>query len=133
LQDCFGKTGVYANNLCTSGLTLGVMVCGAIHFGSRSLLVFIQGSLNAARYINEVLEPVLLPYLQGHRNCVFQQDKLSLMEHVDTLAKLRVQIQRAWDEIPQAEIDYLILIMPRRLNECIRLRGDTTHYYFLTS
>jgi hypothetical protein len=20
--------------------------------------------------------------------------------------------------------------MPRRLNECIRLRGDTTHYYF---
>ncbi|KAH0818175.1 hypothetical protein GEV33_004616 [Tenebrio molitor] len=37
--------------------------------------VIIQGSLNAARNINEVLEPVLLPYLQGHRNCVFQQDK----------------------------------------------------------
>jgi hypothetical protein len=49
---------------------------------------------------------------------------------IDTLAELRVQIQRASDEIHQAEIDYLILIMPWRLNECIRLRGDTTHYYF---
>jgi hypothetical protein len=49
---------------------------------------------------------------------------------IDTLAELRVQIQRASDEIPQAEIDYLILITPWRLNECIRLRGDTTHYYF---
>jgi hypothetical protein len=49
---------------------------------------------------------------------------------IDTLAALRVQIQRASDEIPQAEIDYLILIMPWRLNECIRLRGDTIHYYF---
>jgi hypothetical protein len=49
---------------------------------------------------------------------------------IDTLAELRVQIQRASDEIPQAEIDYLILIMPWRLNECIRLRGDTIHYYF---
>jgi hypothetical protein len=49
---------------------------------------------------------------------------------IDTLAELRVQIQRASDEIPQAEIDYLILIMLWRLNECIRLRGDTIHYYF---
>jgi hypothetical protein len=57
-----------------SGLTPGVMVWGTIQFGSRSPLVFIQGSRNAARYINEVLEPVLLPYLQRHRNSVFQQD-----------------------------------------------------------
>jgi hypothetical protein len=27
---------------------------------------------------------------------------------IDTLAELQVQIQRAWDEMPQAEIDYLI-------------------------
>jgi hypothetical protein len=49
---------------------------------------------------------------------------------IDTLAEFRVQIQRASDEIPQAEIDYLILIMPWRLNEFIRLTGDTTHCYF---
>jgi hypothetical protein len=36
-----------------SGLTPGITVWGAIQFGSRSPLVFIQGSLNA--------EPVLLP------------------------------------------------------------------------
>jgi hypothetical protein len=56
-----------------SGLTPGVIVWGAIQFGSRSLLVFFQGSLNAARYINEALEPILLPYHQTHRNSVFQQ------------------------------------------------------------
>jgi hypothetical protein len=47
---------------------------------------------------------------------------------VGTLAERRIQIERAWDEIPQAELDHLILRMPRRLNECSRLRGDTTHY-----
>jgi transposase len=57
-----------------SRLTSGVMVWGTIQFGSRSLLNFIQGSLNAARYINGVLEPILLPYLQRHHNSVFQQD-----------------------------------------------------------
>jgi hypothetical protein len=38
-----------------SGLTPGVILWGVIQFGSWSPLVFIQGSLNAARYINEAL------------------------------------------------------------------------------
>jgi hypothetical protein len=48
-----------------SGLTPGVMVWSAIQFGSRSPPVFIQGSLNATRYINKVL----LPYLQRQQQC----------------------------------------------------------------
>ncbi|KAH0813381.1 hypothetical protein GEV33_009410 [Tenebrio molitor] len=36
--------------------------------------VMVWGSLNVARYINGVLEPILLPYLQRHHNSVFQQD-----------------------------------------------------------
>jgi hypothetical protein len=50
---------------------------------------------------------------------------------IGTLAELRVQTQRAWDEIPQAEIDHLILSMPQRLNECIRLIPRI--FIFLTS
>jgi hypothetical protein len=49
-----------------SGLTPGITVWGAIQFGSRSPLVFIQGSLNA--------EPVLLPCMYS----IFQQDNARL-------------------------------------------------------
>ncbi|GFW29754.1 hypothetical protein TNCV_3936211 [Trichonephila clavipes] len=35
----------------------------------------IAGFLNRQRYISEVLEPVVLPYLQGLATAIFQQDK----------------------------------------------------------
>jgi hypothetical protein len=54
--------------------TVGVMVWGAIGYGSRSPLVFIRGSMTSVRYINEVLEPFLLPYLNGLHQPIFQQD-----------------------------------------------------------
>ncbi|GFS73796.1 transposable element Tcb1 transposase [Trichonephila clavipes] len=34
----------------------------------------IPGTLNSQRYISEVLEPVVLPYLQGLATAIFQQD-----------------------------------------------------------
>ncbi|GFS82147.1 transposable element Tcb1 transposase [Trichonephila clavipes] len=34
----------------------------------------IAGTLNSQRYISEVLEPVVLPYLQGLPTTIFQQD-----------------------------------------------------------
>ncbi|GFW01622.1 transposable element Tcb1 transposase [Trichonephila clavipes] len=34
----------------------------------------IAGTLNSQRYISEVLEPVVLPYLQGLATAIFQQD-----------------------------------------------------------
>ena len=37
-------------------------------------LVRIAGTLNSQRYISEVLEPVVLPYLQGLPTAIFQQD-----------------------------------------------------------
>ncbi|CAH2000175.1 unnamed protein product [Acanthoscelides obtectus] len=54
--------------------TVGVMVWGAIAYGSRSPLIFIRGNMNAQRYIHEVLEPHLLPYLDTLANPTFQQD-----------------------------------------------------------
>ncbi|CAH1990109.1 unnamed protein product [Acanthoscelides obtectus] len=54
--------------------TVGVMVWGAIAYGFRSPLIFIRGNMNAQRYIHEVLEPHLLPYLDTLADPTFQQD-----------------------------------------------------------
>ncbi|GFW24227.1 transposable element Tcb1 transposase [Trichonephila clavipes] len=53
----------------------GIMVWGGIGYHSRTPLVRIAGTLNSQRYISEMLEPVVLPYLQGLDTAIFQQDK----------------------------------------------------------
>ncbi|GFY30211.1 transposable element Tcb1 transposase [Trichonephila clavipes] len=57
-----------------TGPTPGIMVWGGIEYHSRTPLVRIAGTLNSQRYISEILEPVVLPYLQGLATAVFQQD-----------------------------------------------------------
>ncbi|GFV30339.1 transposable element Tcb1 transposase [Trichonephila clavipes] len=47
------------------GPAQGIMVWGGIVYNSRTPLVRIAGTLNSQRYICEVLEPVVPPYLQG--------------------------------------------------------------------
>uniref|UniRef100_UPI00358FF699 uncharacterized protein n=1 Tax=Myxine glutinosa TaxID=7769 RepID=UPI00358FF699 len=43
--------------------------------GFRTLLVVIEGNLTSQRYVNEVLRPYLLPFLQAHPDiALFQQD-----------------------------------------------------------
>lgn len=57
-----------------SGRTPGVMVWGAISYHRRSQLLRIEGNLNSNRYVREVLEPEVVPFLQGIPGAVFQQD-----------------------------------------------------------
>ncbi|GFW42306.1 transposable element Tcb1 transposase [Trichonephila clavipes] len=57
-----------------TGPAPGIMVWGGIGYHSRTPLVRIAGTLNSQRYISEVLEPVVLPYLQGLATAIFQQD-----------------------------------------------------------
>ena len=45
-------------------LTSGFMVWGAISYNSRSHLVFLQGKVNSACYIAQVVNPMLLPLLR---------------------------------------------------------------------
>ncbi|UYV72058.1 hypothetical protein LAZ67_9001700 [Cordylochernes scorpioides] len=52
----------------------GIMVWGAISYDSRSPLLRIQGTMTAQRYVDDVLRPVTLPYLQGVPNALYQQD-----------------------------------------------------------
>ncbi|GFV27199.1 transposable element Tcb1 transposase [Trichonephila clavipes] len=57
-----------------TGPAPGIMVWGRIGYQSRTPLVRIVGTLNSLRYISEVLEPLVLPYLQGLAAAIFQQD-----------------------------------------------------------
>ncbi|UYV71402.1 hypothetical protein LAZ67_8002998 [Cordylochernes scorpioides] len=52
----------------------GIMVWSAIPYDSRSPLLRIQGTMTAQRYVDDVLRPVTLPYLQGVPNALYQQD-----------------------------------------------------------
>ncbi|GFW97251.1 transposable element Tcb1 transposase [Trichonephila clavipes] len=57
-----------------TGPASGIMVWGGIGYHSRTPLVRIAGTLNSQCYIFELLEPVVLPYLQGLATAIFQQD-----------------------------------------------------------
>ncbi|GFV83014.1 transposable element Tcb1 transposase [Trichonephila clavipes] len=57
-----------------TGPAPGIMVWGGIGYHSRTPVVRIAGTLNSQRNISEVLEPVVLPYLQDLATDIFQQD-----------------------------------------------------------
>ena len=55
--------------------TGGVMVWAGISYNYRTNLVFIDGNLNAERYINEILTTEVVPFLQAYPKVLyFQQD-----------------------------------------------------------
>ncbi|GFY36091.1 transposable element Tcb1 transposase [Trichonephila clavipes] len=60
-------------NICVIHCT-GCYGMGGIGYCSRTPLVRIVGALSSQRYISEVLEPVVLPHLQGLATAIFQQD-----------------------------------------------------------
>jgi hypothetical protein len=63
-----------------------------------------------------------------HRTCTgCDRTKLKNLAHPpETIQQLRHEIQVTWDALTQEEIDNLIRSMPRRVTECVNLRG--THY-----
>ncbi|GFV13316.1 transposable element Tc3 transposase [Trichonephila clavipes] len=63
-----------------NGPAAGIMVWSGIGYHSRTPLVRIASTLNSQRYISEVLEPVVLPYLQGLVRTIFQQN--NVLPHV---------------------------------------------------
>ncbi|GFU13945.1 transposable element Tcb1 transposase [Trichonephila clavipes] len=56
-----------------TGPAPGIMVWGGIGYHSRTPLVRIAGTLNSQPYISEVLEPVVLPYLQSLATAILQK------------------------------------------------------------
>ncbi|UYV82264.1 Transposase [Cordylochernes scorpioides] len=67
----------------------GIMVWGAIAYDSRSPLLRIQGTMTAQRYVDDVLRPVTLPYLQGVPNALYQPD--NARPHTDRICQQALQ------------------------------------------
>ncbi|GFW42626.1 transposable element Tcb1 transposase [Trichonephila clavipes] len=59
-----------------TGPAPGIMVWCGIGYSSRTPPVRISGTFNSLRYISEVLEPVVLPYLQGLATAILQQNNV---------------------------------------------------------
>ncbi|GFT78124.1 transposable element Tc1 transposase [Trichonephila clavipes] len=57
-----------------NGLTPGVVVWGAISYHGRSNLQRIEGNLNSNTYVREVLQPEVVPFLEGIPGAIFQLD-----------------------------------------------------------
>ena len=51
----------------------GLMVWAGRAYGHRTPMVFIDGSLTAQRYVDLILQPVVVPFIRQH-NVTFQQD-----------------------------------------------------------
>ncbi|GFT32571.1 transposable element Tcb1 transposase [Trichonephila clavipes] len=74
----FGDTGERFLNCyfihCHTNRAPGIMVCGGIEFHCRTPLVCIAGTLNSQCYNSEVLDPVVLPYIQRLPSAIFHLD-----------------------------------------------------------
>ncbi|GFV01374.1 HTH_Tnp_Tc3_2 domain-containing protein [Trichonephila clavipes] len=57
-----------------TAISQGVTVWGAISWDTRSSLVFLQGTLTARRYVDDILTPIVLPMLSSHPGAIYQQD-----------------------------------------------------------
>ncbi|GFX53456.1 transposable element Tcb2 transposase [Trichonephila clavipes] len=54
--------------------TAGVMVWGVIAYDSRSTLIVMRGTLTGQRYVDDILQPHVGPFLNGLSGAIFQQD-----------------------------------------------------------
>ncbi|GFW80941.1 transposable element Tcb1 transposase [Trichonephila clavipes] len=105
------------------------MVWGGIGYHSCTPLVRIDGTLNSQRYISEVLEPVVLPYLQGLPTAIFQQD--NARPHVSKAATpdhLWQRVEAAWSAVPQEHIQSFFESMSRRVAAVISNNGGYSGY-----
>ncbi|GFU74114.1 hypothetical protein TNCV_1642381 [Trichonephila clavipes] len=57
-----------------TGPVPGIMVWSSVGFHCRTPLVRMAATMNSQCYISEILEPVVLPYIQRLLSSIFQQD-----------------------------------------------------------
>ncbi|GFV79435.1 transposable element Tcb2 transposase [Trichonephila clavipes] len=116
-----------------SGRTPGFMVWGAIAYHERSQLLRIEGNLNSTRYINEVLQPQAIPFLQGLPRAVFQQH--NARPHVAKTVKSYLDSQQVqllpWPAYSpdMPPIEHVWDIVGRRLSRDLRPIASTDEFW----
>ena len=51
-----------------------LMVWGGFTYDTKTALHVVQGNLTAARYVNQIIDPYVLPFVQRNQGTVFMQD-----------------------------------------------------------
>ncbi|UYV84009.1 hypothetical protein LAZ67_X000879 [Cordylochernes scorpioides] len=106
-----GRSHLYSIVENHTASTNGFIVWRGIIYGSRTPLVFIQGTMTAQLYITDVLQPVVLLFLEQTNNALFLQVNARLhtanisrtfLQNVDILPLLTCftdlsPIERVWD------------------------------------
>ncbi|UYV67143.1 hypothetical protein LAZ67_4004069, partial [Cordylochernes scorpioides] len=104
----------------------GIMVWGAIAYDSRSPLLRIQGTMTAQRYVDDVLRPVTLPYLQGVPNALYQQD--NARPHTARISQQALQDVQMLPWLPYSPdlspIEHVWDIIGRRLHALPQPRSE---------
>ncbi|UYV83891.1 Transposase [Cordylochernes scorpioides] len=104
----------------------GIMVWGAIAYDSRSPLLRIQGTMTVQRYVDDVLRPVTLPYLQGVPNALYQQD--NARPHTARISQQALQDVQMLPWPPYSPdlspIEHVWDIIGRRLHALPQLRSE---------
>ncbi|UYV62834.1 MAPKAP1 [Cordylochernes scorpioides] len=108
----------------------GIMVWGAIAYDSRSPLLRIQGTMTAQQYVDDVLRPVTLPYLQGVPNALYQQD--NARPHTARISQQALQDVQMLPWPPYSPdlspIEHVWDIIGRRLHALPQLRSEDELY-----
>ena len=71
----------------------GLAVGPGISLHTKTNMVRIAWNLNAARYRNEILRPVLLPHIQANGPILFMQDNARPHTTIDTVHFLQANIR----------------------------------------
>ena len=84
----------------------GIMVWGGITAHGKTDLVIVDGNLNSRRYIDEILRPVVVPYVQNMgQGALFQDDNTYLQQEQITMVDWPAcsnPIEHAWDQLGRA-------------------------------
>ncbi|GFT60957.1 transposable element Tcb2 transposase [Trichonephila clavipes] len=78
-----------------TAISQGVTVWGAISLGHTIILVVLQGTLTARRYVDDILTPIVLPMLSSRPGAIYQQD--NARPHT---ARLSQQCLQGYDVLP---------------------------------
>ncbi|GFT64424.1 transposable element Tcb1 transposase [Trichonephila clavipes] len=131
---------------CHTGPAPGIMVWGGVGYHSHTPLVRIAGILNSQRDIWEVLERVVLPYLQGLIELLpwpARSPDLSPVENMGSMVAQRLtqithpaatpdqlsqRVEAAWSAAKQEHIQSLFQSMPRHVAAGISNNGGYCGY-----